>query len=73
MQAQKADLYLLLEPDLPWVDDGTRFFSEPEERHRFARITEQVLIDAKVPFVRISGSGTARYDAALRAMGALDV
>jgi len=73
MQAQKADLYLLLEPDLPWVDDGTRFFSDPEDRHRFARITEQVLIDADVPFARISGSGTARYDAALRAMGALDV
>ena len=24
MQAPKADLYLLLEPDLPWIDDGTR-------------------------------------------------
>lgn len=73
MEARKADLYLLLEPDLPWVDDGTRFFSDPAERHRFARIAEQVLIDAEVPFVRISGSGNSRYEAALRAMGALDV
>jgi len=72
MQARKADLYLLLEPDLPWVDDGTRFFSDPVDRHRFAKIVEQVLHDADVPFVRISGSGRARYEAALDAIGTLD-
>ncbi len=36
-QAPKADLYLLLEPDLPWINDGTRFFADASERHRFAR------------------------------------
>ncbi|HSF13380.1 MAG TPA: AAA family ATPase, partial [Erythrobacter sp.] len=71
MQAPKADLYLLLEPDLPWVDDGTRFFSNPADRHRFARIVEQVLIDAGVPFVRISGHGSERLAAARAAIGAL--
>lgn len=72
MQADKADLYLLLEPDLPWVEDGTRFFAEADDRHRFAKIVEQVLVDAGVRFERISGSGSARYEAALEAIGVLD-
>ena len=71
MAAPKADLYLLLEPDLPWVDDGTRFFSEPEDRHRFAMLVAQVLEDAGVPYVRISGQGEARLAAARAAIGAL--
>jgi NadR type nicotinamide-nucleotide adenylyltransferase len=70
MAAPKADLYLLLEPDLPWVDDGTRFFSDPADRHRFAMIVEQVLIDAGVSFVRIAGTGEQRLAAALGAIHA---
>jgi NadR type nicotinamide-nucleotide adenylyltransferase len=73
MQAPKADLYLLLEPDLPWIDDGTRFFADAAERHRFARIVEQVLLDARVPFVRISGQGEQRLAAARAALGAMNV
>lgn len=72
MAQPKADLYLLLEPDLPWVDDGTRFFSDPADRHRFATIVEQVLVDAGVPFVRIAGQGPERLDAARAALGAID-
>jgi len=71
MAAPKADLYLLLEPDLPWVADGTRFFAKADDRHRFARIVAQVLEDAGVPFVRISGEGGARIEAARAAIGAL--
>ena len=72
MEAPKADLYLLLEPDLPWVDDGTRFFSTPQDRHRFAIIVEQVLRDAGVPFVRIAGQGEQRLAAARAAIGAMN-
>ncbi len=71
MAAPKADLYLLLEPDLPWVADGTRFFAKADDRHRFARIVAQVLEDAGVPFTRISGHGEARIEAARAAIGAL--
>lgn len=71
MQAPRADLYLLLEPDLPWIDDGTRVFADPAERHRFARIVEQVLVDAAVPFVRIAGEGPERLAAARAAIGAI--
>ncbi len=72
MQAPKSDLYLLLETDLPWVDDGTRFFSDAADRHRFATIVEQVLRDAGVPFVRIGGEGAARLEAAQAAIGAMN-
>ena len=72
MSAPKADLYLLLEPDLPWVNDGTRFFADPADRHRFARIVEQVLVDAGVPFVRIAGHGPQRLAAARAAIGAMN-
>lgn len=72
MAQPKADLYLLLDPDLPWVDDGTRFFADPAERHGFARIVEQVLVDARVPFARVSGQGEARLQAARAALGAID-
>lgn len=72
MQAARCDLYLLFEPDLPWVDDGTRFFADPADRHRFATIVEQVLVDAGVPFVRVSGEGEARLAAALAAIGAME-
>jgi NadR type nicotinamide-nucleotide adenylyltransferase len=71
MQAPKADLYLLLEPDLPWVNDGTRFFANPADRHRFAMIVEQVLEEARVPFVRICGKGDERLAAARAAIGVL--
>lgn len=60
MTMPKADLYLLMEPDIHWIDDGTRFFSAPAERIRFARLVEQVLVDAGVPFVRIGGSWAER-------------
>lgn len=71
MAAPKADLYLLFEPDLPWIDDGTRFFSDAADRHRFAMIVEQVLVDAGVPFARVSGQGEARLTAARAAIGAM--
>ena len=69
MLSPKADLYLLLEPDLPWVDDGTRFFADPSDRARFNAIVEQVLVDAGVNFARVSGRGDARYISTLAALG----
>ena len=60
MNQPKADLYLLMEPDIPWIDDGTRFFATQAERGKFAAIVEQVLVDAKVRFVRISGTWAER-------------
>lgn len=68
MEMDKADLYLLLEPDLPWVDDGTRFFADPADRVRFAKLVEGVLLDAGVRFERIGGKGGERLAAARAAI-----
>jgi HTH-type transcriptional repressor of NAD biosynthesis genes len=65
----RADLYLLLEPDLPWVHDGTRFFAERQDRVRFAAIVERVLVTSGAPFVRIAGEGAEREARALAAIG----
>lgn len=52
----KADLYLLLEPDVPWIDDGTRCFGTDEARARFAAACRSVLDRAGVRWLSIGGS-----------------
>lgn len=54
-----ADLYLLTDIDIPWEDDGTRYFPEPERRRQFMRACEQVLEDAGANWVRIGGGDQA--------------
>lgn len=70
MQYPKADLYLLFSPDVPWRDDGTRFFGSDDSRARFAALAEDMLVRAGVPFVRIAGSWDER-EAQVRAAIAL--
>lgn len=67
----RADLYLLFEPDVPWVADGTRFFGSTQERARFAEIAEAMLVRTGVPFRRISGDWEARAASVRAAIGAL--
>lgn len=63
-----ADLYLLFEADVPWMEDGTRLFGATDERARFAALAEQVLLAAGVPFQRIAGDWGARETAVVRAI-----
>lgn len=56
----KADLYLLFEPDVPWVADGTRFFGDNARRARFAALSEAVLVRTGVRWVRVGGSWAER-------------
>ena len=73
----KADLYLLFSADVPWVDDGTRFFGKGPLRTRFAALAEDMLLRAEVPWRRIGGTWQER-EAQVRAIirelarGALD-
>ncbi len=62
----KADLYLLFTPDVPWIDDGTRFFGKGPLRSRFAALAEEVLVRAGVRYQTISG-GWAEREKATRA------
>lgn len=67
---EKAELYLLFAPDVPWIEDGTRFFGSHEARARFAELCEQVLRRAAVRFERIGGGWCERGAAAQAAIRA---
>lgn len=67
----KADLYLLFAADVPWQEDGTRFFGEDGQRAQFAALAEEMLVRAQVPFVRISGTWDERVLQASNAIDAL--
>lgn len=58
----KAELYLLFEPDVPFVEDGTRFFGSDEDRTRFAALAEDMLTRAGVGYVRIGGRWEKREE-----------
>lgn len=63
-----ADLYLLLDIDLPFVDDGLRVYSSPEQRRRFFDLCKAELENRGVRYALIRGEGEARFQAALAAI-----
>jgi NadR type nicotinamide-nucleotide adenylyltransferase len=63
-----ADLYLLFDIDLPWVEDGTRMFGTPDKRKRFYDLSMEVLERRGVRWTMVSGEGEQRYLTALRAI-----
>jgi NadR type nicotinamide-nucleotide adenylyltransferase len=67
----KSELYLLFSADVPWIDDGTRFFGTIAERATFAALSEAVLVRAGVPYRTIAGDWREREQAALEAIGAM--
>lgn len=68
---RKADLYLVLGTDVPFIDDGTRVYGEPGERARFDRVAREVLRVARTNFVEIWGDWDERFVAARAAIDAL--
>lgn len=66
-----ADIYLLLDIDVPWVDDGIRMFGAERERRRFFDLCQAVLEERGVRWAKVSGQGSARYLSALHAIEAL--
>jgi len=68
---RKADLYLVLGTDAPFVDDGTRVYGEPETRARFDRVARDALRIAQTEVVEITGSWDERFAAACAAVDAL--
>ena len=63
MQYPKADFYLLFEADVPWVEDGTRFFGSTAKRAEFAALAEDILVRAGVTYRHISGDWAKREEA----------
>ncbi len=64
IQKQKFDLYLLLDIDVPWVDDGTRDF--PERRATHMERIKKELADNNIPYVLIGGDYTERFEKAVK-------
>ncbi|UVO52949.1 ATP-binding protein [Sphingomonas sp. SUN039] len=64
-----ADLYLLCDIDLPWVDDGTRIYGDVATRERFFAACREELVARGVDWVLVGGTGEARLENALAAIG----
>jgi len=65
-----ADLYLLLDTDLPWVDDGTRFFGDADRRRRFLHLSRAELDRRGLPYAVVGGPREERLARALAAIAA---
>ena len=63
-----ADLYLLLDIDLPFVDDGLRVYAKTEERQHFFELCKSELDARGVSYALVRGIGDARFTAALDAI-----
>ena len=66
-----ADLYLLLSPDVPWVDDGLRLHADAEQRRYFHELSLAELVGAGVRWLEIAGDWDERRTAALAAIATL--
>lgn len=58
------DLYLLFDVDIPWVDDGTRYFKNHDDRRRFFHLCETELRRRGAPYRVIQGKGLDRVQSA---------
>ena len=61
---RQYDLYLLLDVDVPWVDDAQRYLSH--QRQEFFERCRRALQCIQRPFVTISGSWHERFEQACR-------
>lgn len=64
-----ADLYLLCGIDVPWEDDGIRYFPEDADRQRFYTACQSELQARGARYVAISGDGESRL---ARSIAAID-
>lgn len=67
-RARAAQLYLLLEPDIPWRPDGIR--DRGDRRDEMHLLFRDRLRQLGLRFVEITGEGDARFHAAVRAIEA---
>ncbi|RNB78405.1 multifunctional transcriptional regulator/nicotinamide-nucleotide adenylyltransferase/ribosylnicotinamide kinase NadR [Brevibacillus panacihumi] len=68
---QQYDLWLFLEPDVEWVDDGTRSFGEEQVRQENNRLLKELLKEFGVRCHSISGNYQERLEQAMVHVNAL--
>ncbi|SFJ55450.1 multifunctional transcriptional regulator/nicotinamide-nucleotide adenylyltransferase/ribosylnicotinamide kinase NadR [Thermoflavimicrobium dichotomicum] len=69
--AQNYDLYLYLEPDVPWIDDGFRVHGDEKIRQCNNEKLKQMFQERNIPIVTIRGSYLERLEQAKRAVDQL--
>jgi len=69
IEQRKYDLYLLCNPDLPWVKDELREYPDLERRKKLYHIYKEIMMHQPVPWVDIYGGYDERLE---RAIGAVD-
>lgn len=62
IKLQKYDLWLFLEPDVKWVNDGTRSFGEQEVRESNNKMLKAMLDYNGIKYTTISGSYQQRLE-----------
>lgn len=63
-----ADLYLLFDIDLPWIEDGTRMFGSAAQRRKFFELSRDALETRGLRWELIGGEGEARFENAVAAI-----
>jgi NadR type nicotinamide-nucleotide adenylyltransferase len=64
----RADLYLLTDIDIPWKQDGGRYYPDLADRQRFMAACVQVLEEAGASWVTLSGENDVRLATAIEAV-----
>lgn len=71
IKTQDYDLWLFLEPDVNWIDDGYRVHGEEQTRIRNNQLLKEMFNQYSVPFHTISGSYEKRLDKAIQLVNKL--
>lgn len=66
----RADLHLLLMPDVPFVADKVRMFGSEADRQRFHKVVLQEFTARGLRYVAVEGGWQNRWDTAVRAIEA---
>lgn len=65
---RQYDLYLLCEPDIPWVKDELREYPDHETRDKLYHHYKDAMIHQHTPWVNISGDYETRFQKAIDAV-----
>ena len=63
-----ADLYLLMNTDLPWVKDELREYPDNKTREKLFQFYKEEMVEQKKPWHIISGQGNERFINAVKAI-----
>jgi NadR type nicotinamide-nucleotide adenylyltransferase len=68
---RKYDLYLLCEPDLPWVKDELREYPDHTTRLKLFHIYRDLMINQSVPWAIVRGQEQKRLQSAIQVVDSL--